>query len=255
MARRPRNGGCARKTRMAVRDCIGIISLDYRKKGEARFFRFKDLLVDLQKVFPEADFVIIAQNYKPQRLKILKSLTPPRRTYIYEFEKGLGITGARRELQKRILELKYDYAILLDDDAVIRPDPVKGKAFLQRLHRADALYSLEHVLHLAGLSRRVLLECEMPDIESVRGDGYEDVCYYYLLRNKYWKTFVERDYGLLEHDGGGFCSTWIDQGPGDKKLSYKTALWLAERGLKVKNTESERKFTLEYYKESKEKTE
>lgn len=178
--------------------------------------------------FPEADFVIVAQNYGLEELSIFDS----EKTKLYVFDEALTIGVARKVLEEKILELNYDYAILCDDDIICVADERRGKAYLDIMQQYDVFFTQPNLLHLAGISRKVMLETPIPILNASENEGYEDCIYYNILKVKYKDTFNEMDVGVLLKNGVGYMSTWYDSERNSHGANMKgVAVYLYKQGI------------------------
>ena len=132
--------------------------------------RFSELLLTLEKYWPNIDILIIAQNWQDFTIPTIKN-----KVIRYDYDK-LGITGARRELRSKFLESNYDYLIMLDDDAMITcEDP---SAYISEIdNHPDGIGVIRHhscSLMLCAISKYVYSRIDMPDIEAEKGQTFED---------------------------------------------------------------------------------
>ena len=115
---------------------VGIISyLPDEELGEIRKQQLEKNLRKVYELFPSFPVLIIAQNYNgyiPEHPKTQKVI-------IKHYTK-LGIVKARQILQQELLSYNFDYAILLDDDAIIHGNKSKVKQFLSRFEKANDCY-------------------------------------------------------------------------------------------------------------------
>ena len=173
---------------------IGIIS--YLPDGDLyakRKCQVEQNLKKLYSLFPNFPILIIAQNYKENLI-----YNKNQKIELKYYDK-LGIINARYTLQKELLKYDFDYAILLDDDAIIYgTDSLKfietfekydsGFCFRQRdakITRSVFRY-MKAALNFCVISKDIL-EKEYIDLrfDPEQNIAYEDVVYPSLLYNKY----------------------------------------------------------------------
>ena len=186
---------------------IGIVSWfpqDEPVRGQ-RMGRFKKLLKQIDFYFPKFPIIVIAQNWN--------GFTPSCNNFLYVYKyPQLGILRARKELRRRFLELGYDYLIMFDDDAIIEcsddtalteyfdrmDNNPNGFAFLKR-ENATSLPSYENPyvdsqLNLCTISRDILLQEDIPEVDPQRNIAYEDRILSMLLHTKY----ADREFDVPE---------------------------------------------------------
>lgn len=132
--------------------------------------RCSELLLTLEKYWPEIDILIIAQNWQDFTIPNIKN-----KVIRYDYDK-LGITGARRELRSKFLESQYDYLIMLDDDGIIScEDP---SIYMNEIdNHPDGIGVIRHTacpLMLLAISKYVYSKIDIPDIEAEKGQTFED---------------------------------------------------------------------------------
>lgn len=181
--------------------------------------RFFELLYTLEKLWPETDIVIIAQNWNGLEIPDIKN-----RVQIYHYPK-LGILGARRELRRRFLDSEYDYLIMLDDDGMISTeDPSLYMAEID--NHPGGIGVIRHnqcPLMLLAISKEIYSQIDMPDIDAENGEGFEDD----IFVASCFAKFPDKAFDFPKHvvtetsfkyTGPGSCpSTWSRE----KKLDWK----------------------------------
>lgn len=179
-----------------LKKVFGIVSWfpDINPDRQQRLARFNRLLDQLKTLWPDVPVMIIAQNWHGCKLNYSVD-------NLYEYEKALGILGARKMLRKKFLESEYDYLIMLDDDAIIQCDTASaasdyiksidehpdGFCFIKGSHNVLNPYA-DSQLNLCAISKAIYAKEDMVNIDATKGDGYEDRIFSYLLHVKYAKN-------------------------------------------------------------------
>ena len=209
-----------------INKVFGIISYfpnndsDYHiETRRERSRRCRELLFMLEELWPDIDIMIIAQNWQDFDLpKIKNNMT------VFYYDK-LGILGARRELRRRFLNSKYDYLIMLDDDAMIASqDP---DLYMQELDKhpdgVGTLRKNQSPLQLFAISKYIYNQIDMPDIDAEKGEGFEDDVFVAQCFSRFPDhAFIFPD-GIIsetsfKYTGVGSCpSTWAKE----KKYDWK----------------------------------
>ena len=182
--------------------------------------RFRELLFTLEKLWPDTDIMVIAQNWQDFELPEIKN-----NIIIYHYDR-LGILGARKELRKQFLESDYDYLIMLDDDARVDADePQKYMDMLdQHPDGFAALRKRAAPLNLCAVSKYVYSQVDMPDVDPENSEGFEDNIFVALCFNKFPDRSFIVPAGIVSessfrYEGPGKCpSTWAKE----KKYDWGT---------------------------------
>jgi hypothetical protein len=204
----------------SIKKVFGIISYlpdsdtDFHiETRRERSRRFHELLFKLEELWPNVDIMIIAQNWQEFELPKIKNKI---KSYYYG---RLGILGARKELRKRFLESKYDYLIMLDDDARIATDNPKGYMDEIDAHPdgMGVLRKNKAPLNLCAVSRYVYSQIDMPDLDPEKSEGFEDdlfvaTCFAKLPDNSFMFPEGLVSETSLNYKGPGACpSTWAKE--------------------------------------------
>lgn len=204
--------------------CIGIISYlpDDPNERNIRINRLNTLLMKCDSIFKK-DIVIVAQNWS--------NITLPKLKYsniiIYSYNKKLGITGARKKLREKFLESKYDYLVMLDDDADLRGTELDGLLYLQQIESHPKMYGVfkDLLLKLFAISKEVYSLIDFPDLEPERGEIFEDMWLIMYLNKKHSdKKFVFKRNGLddVSNSGSDIHSTWYKKQFHKRQMGDKT---------------------------------
>lgn len=201
----------------SIKKVFGIISYfpdndsDYHiETRRERSRRFKELLYKLEEYWSDVDILVIAQNWQDFELPNIKNTVI---TYHYG---RLGILGARKELRRRFLSSKYDYLIMLDDDAMVSAENPQG--YMEEIDRhpggIGALRKRQCPLQFLAISKEVYSQIDMPNVDAEKGEGFEDD----IFTATCFAQFPDKAYmfpqGLVtetsfRYEGPGKCpSTW-----------------------------------------------
>ena len=169
---------------------IGIISwLPRDDRRTSRKNRVIKTVERCKKLFKDTPIVIVAQDWDDFTIKGVD---------VKKYDR-LGIVGARRTLQEALLKYDFDYAILLDDDAVIYGED--SKKFLSHFDNYEEGFCfrpyrdftgilreryMPAALNLCVISKSILQEVFIStEVDPEKGTGYEDYTYSLLLYKKY----------------------------------------------------------------------
>jgi len=150
---------------------IGIISYfpDDEPKRTHRIEKLKKLISSCDKFF-SLPIIIIAQNWPEDLFADRQDIT------LYKYDKPLYITGARKELRKKFLDLDYDYLIMLDDDSeLVGTEADKYLAFIDR--HPDCWISINYtksLLKLFAISKTIFRQVDFDDNTIELGGAVED---------------------------------------------------------------------------------
>jgi len=190
--------------------CIGIISYlpNDSKVRAARLEKLNALISRCDSLFG-LPIIIIAQNWKTVKL----ARTANSKLIIYKYDNALTITGARRELRKKFLELKYDYLIMLDDDIVLMGDKLGAARYLQEIDNHPRMFGTfkQLTLQLFAISREVYQWIDFPDGTPEHGDFFEDMWLIMALKKKYPDRYFAFTRGGLDPNANAANdsnSTW-----------------------------------------------
>lgn len=202
---------------------IGIPSYIPSDKSEIRISRLESTLSQLYNLFPTFPVVIIAQNWNEN---FIPRHNDNQQLIIKHYPK-LGIVKARYILQKELLNYDFDYALLLDDDAIIygdnveaflRPFENKENGFCFRtknLHVKQTCYRyFPAALNLCIISKYILQgEFINLSFDPQQNIAYEDVIYPCILHNKYRNNEIRYPIGTIftsfDTDFTNDISTWV----------------------------------------------
>jgi len=157
-----------------IKKVFGIISYFPDRDTEYHAFvrkqrsnRCTELLLQLNKMFPDIDVMVIAQNWQDYK--------PPFNITVFDYSSKLGILTARKTLRQKFLESDYDYMIMLDDDAVLRCD--NPAAYLHEIDNhpdgVGVIRHNNHPLQLLAISKSVYNQIPMADVDVEQGQGFE----------------------------------------------------------------------------------
>lgn len=194
-----------------MQTAIGIIS--YLPNDtiirKVRIKRFQDLLKQCGMIFPETPVYVIAQNYQKADYALL-----PSSVHIIHYDKALGITNARKELRKTVINNDIDYCIMFDDDCILEGTLSDGTRFIELLKNNPNKYICHNndTFKLCALSKHVLQLNEIPDVSVQDGTGAEDMAFMRILYKKYPELqIVGYNWGALREVSiwyGDRYSTW-----------------------------------------------
>ena len=218
-----------------LKKCFGIISWlpNDQKDRLLRKKRLINTLDQLNKLFPNIDILIIAQNWKRINLPEYSN-----NIIIKKYNK-LGITGARIKLREEFLKLGYDYLLFADDDLLINYSEEALIDYLNRidLHKSGFCYLegnktnpyCNHIcapLNLCAISKDILEKEPMIDIDPMKYEGFEDSIYITLLHYKYPdKEFsIPSNISCTQANDTSIPSTWNKENKSLKKMFENTYL-------------------------------
>ena len=177
--------------------CFGIPSWlpDTEPARSKRKIRINRLLTQLSNLWPDIDILIIAQNWQ--------DFTPieiPNKLIIKKYE-PLGLLKARKTLREEFLAARYDYLIMLDDDAIIRcNNDWAAKEYINEIDKHPQGFCFIHgktkykyddykaaQLNLCAISRFIYSQEPMVDIDPQKSEGFEDHLFSILLHLKWGK--------------------------------------------------------------------
>lgn len=218
---------------MPLKKVFGIISYfpdcdtDYHiETRRERSRRFLELLHNLEKLWPDVDILIIAQNWGEFNIPPLKNTTT-----VLHYPK-LGILGARKELRKQFLASEYDYLIMLDDDGMIEAkDP---SLYMKEIdaHPTGVGVIRHHncPLMLLAISKDLYLQVDMPDLDPEKGEGFEDDLFVATCFNQFPEYAFDFSPDIIKetsfkYHGPGMCpSSWARETERDwRKMTENTA--------------------------------
>lgn len=204
--------------------CIGIISYlpDESSDRNVRLSRLHSLLIKCDSIFKK-DIVIIAQNWHDVTLPKLQHTN----ITIYKYPNKLGITGARIKLREKFLASKYDYLIMLDDDADVKGTELDGLLYLQQIEAHPGMYGVfkELLLKFFAISKEMYSKIEFPKLEAEKGEIFEDMYLIMALNKKYPdKKYVFKRNGLddISNSGSDKYSTWYRRQFNKRNIGDKT---------------------------------
>ena len=185
---------------MAVfKKCIGIVSYlpeeGNNRARTRRSERLTNLLLQITDLWPTIDIMIITQNWKDFTLPELSN-----KVIRFDYEQPLTIVGAREALRNKVIELAYDYVILIDDDAHINCESKEiAQAYLDELDKHPDGFCFIHSekhwhtcddyiqapLNLCALSKYICQQEAVPAFYLEKNEALEDDIYAVLLHIKY----------------------------------------------------------------------
>lgn len=155
--------------------CIGIISYlpDDKELRHYRLSKLNKLIQQCNRYF-KLPIIIIAQNWKNDMI-CMEGLSSS--LHIFNYVDKLGITGARKKLRSRFLELDYDYMIMLDDDSELVGSYLDAQLYLDQIEQHPKMwaYYTPALLKLFAISKEVYALIDFPDGEAEQGDFFEDM--------------------------------------------------------------------------------
>ena len=210
--------------------CIGIISYlpDDSSDRNVRLSRLHSLLIKCDSIFRK-DIVIIAQNWHDVTLPKLHHTN----LIIYKYPNKLGITGARKKLREKFLGSKYDYLIMLDDDADVKGTELDGLLYLQQIEAHPGMFGVfkELLLKFFAISKEMYSKIDFPDLEAENGEIFEDMYLIMTLSKKYPdKKYVFKRNGLddVSNSGSDRYSTWYRRQFNKRNIGDKTRAMVRE---------------------------
>ena len=167
-----------------VSPVFGIISWfpDTEPARTQRINRLNKLFEQLQNIFGDINYLIVAQNWKDYKLPSFVNAK------VFNYDK-LGILGARKTLGKHFLESSYNYLIMCDDDVILKTSENFSKEyFFEELNNhPNGFVFLQYgwSLTFCAISKYIYSQTPMIDIDPEKGEGYEDTTYPNLLHYKH----------------------------------------------------------------------
>lgn len=185
--------------------------------------RLNRLFKQLERLWPDVDILVIAQNWQD-----FSPVDTKNKQVIRRFE-PLGILKARKALREEFLALGYDYLIMFDDDAIIKCENDHAHLdFMTEIDRHPNGFCFVHgrnnkyhpyigaQLNLCAVSRFIYEKEPMVDIDPQKDEGYEDSIFACLLHHK-WGRYEFTPPDTIKpvqfmNSGERVPSTWADQG-------------------------------------------
>ena len=200
---------------------IGIISYlpDDVTIRSKRIDKLNSLLIRCNIIFPNIQIVIIAQNWKDYYPYNYPNL------WVVNFDKPLGITGARKALRRVFLDYcNKDYLIMLDDDCELKG--TSGVKYLEQIdNNPDCFIEFNKtLLKLFAISKTILSQVDYDEVNPEDGDGFEDRVFVNKIRKKFpdkqreFKNTGISEYSISTRDE---LSTWY-KNQDIKKMLEKT---------------------------------
>lgn len=170
-----------------LKKVFGIISwLPDDNSRQARVDRLNNTFKQILDLWPDAEFLVIAQNWKDYQVPEFVH------NIIINQQPKLGILLARKTLRKEFLNTNYDYLIMCDDDIILSTDKdFSPDAFMKELdNHPHGFMFLKYgwSLTFCAISRYIYQKEPMVDIDPQKNEGYEDIVFPYLLHYKYPKN-------------------------------------------------------------------
>lgn len=203
--------------------CIGIISyFPDNNTRKIRLEKLNRLITKCDELF-NLPIIIIAQNWKDDELSshINSDIV------IYSYSKPLTITGARRELRRRFLELGYDYLIMLDDDISLSGTKPAADRYLKQIDEHPKMFGTfkQLTLQLFAISKEVFAVIDYPDGTPENADFFEDMWLIMALKKLYPDKFFSFVKGGLDPAGNAANdenSTWYHKQFNKHSIGDKT---------------------------------
>lgn len=153
---------------------FGIISYfpnddtDYHKYvRKARMQKCSELFLNLSKLWPDIDIIVIAQNWQDYKLPNISN-----NIMIYNQNK-LGILASRKMLRNLFIISKYEHLIMLDDDISFRCNDPQGVINMID-NNPDSFSSIIEYLRFFVVSKTILNQLDFPNIDIEKGEGFGD---------------------------------------------------------------------------------
>lgn len=226
------NQSSGRKVKLNdMKACIGLISWFPGKEPERsqRINRLNQTFKQLNDIFGDIYFIIVAQNWKDYKVpEFIKN------TYIYRYDK-LGILGARKKLRENFLKSSFDYLIMADDDIILKvSEGYSGEKFLKDLEKYPQGFGFIRygwALTFCAISRWIYEKQEMMDVDPEKEEGYEDTTFPNLLHYRFPdKEFKITKIDFLQHKAEyhkNHKSTWASSGHNKHdKLKFLTDFYV-----------------------------
>ncbi|MCM1323046.1 MAG: hypothetical protein NC218_02570 [Acetobacter sp.] len=212
------------------RPCIGIISYfpDKEELRNERVYRCRFFFDQLREYFPDVPIIVIAQNWRNE-IDISDNMM------VYSYDKPLTILGARRTLTQKFLFSDYTHIITFDDDCVLRggrESAIKFLAFVGR--NQDRYINQRNLFKLSVFPRRIFEKYPLPDMQTEKGEGMEDLAYFEILRQHERGILDISETGLSETSEWRYDSYSTYERPSASKLLKNTASYIKKQQKGVK---------------------
>lgn len=171
--------------------CFGIISYlpedeNFRKIRKERLIK---LISDLNTYF-KLPIIILAQNWTEDDLNLIYD----NNIYVYNYDRGLGVTRARIYLRDKLLKHNFDAYIFLDDDSELVTDKVGVNNYLKEIDNHPNMVgkfkgTYMRFLYISNYMLKIMDLDFIKNYESIRGEIWEDFAYLKTYERLYPSKF------------------------------------------------------------------
>lgn len=171
--------------------CFGIISYlpedeNFRKIRRERLIK---LISDLNTYF-KLPIIILAQNWTEDDLNLIYD----NNIYVYNYDRGLGVTRARIYLRDKLLKHNFDAYIFLDDDSELVTDKVGVNNYLKEIDNHPNMVgkfkgTYMRFLYISNYMLKIMDLDFIKNYESIRGEIWEDFAYLKTYERLYPSKF------------------------------------------------------------------
>lgn len=176
---------------MVLTKCFGIISYlpedeNFRKIRKERLIK---LISDLNTYF-KLPIIILAQNWTEDDLNLIYD----NNIYVYNYDRGLGVTRARIYLRDKLLKHNFDAYIFLDDDSELVTDRVGVNNYLKEIDNHPNMVgkfkgTYMRFLYISNYMLKIMDLDFIKNYESIRGEIWEDFAYLKTYERLYPSKF------------------------------------------------------------------
>ena len=176
---------------MVLTKCFGIISYlpedeNFRKIRKERLIK---LISDLNTYF-KLPIIILAQNWTEDDLNLIYD----NNIYVYNYDRGLGVTRARIYLRDKLLKHNFDAYIFLDDDSELVTDKVGVNNYLKEIDNHPNMVgkfkgTYMRFLYISNYMLKIMDLDFIKNYESIRGEIWEDFAYLKTYERLYPSKF------------------------------------------------------------------
>ena len=171
--------------------CFGIISYlpedeNFRKIRKERLIK---LISNLNTYF-KLPIIILAQNWTEDDLNLIYD----NNIYVYNYDRGLGVTRARIYLRDKLLKHNFDAYIFLDDDSELVTDRVGVNNYLKEIDNHPNMVgkfkgTYMRFLYISNYMLKIMDLDFIKNYESIRGEIWEDFAYLKTYERLYPSKF------------------------------------------------------------------
>ena len=204
-----------------MKPVVGIVSYLPEELYDVRIPKVFNLLTQCKECLGYP-IIMICQGWRQDDLDKAKECA-----FLKSYATPLGITGARRELQKIFIESEYDHLIMLDDDLELFGGPDSWQVYKDQLESNPDKWGIfrEKLLWLLSMPKSIYKQVEWPDKDPVNGDFIEDYWLFLYLNEFFIQQRFYYDKPLIDIIGEPSRdpeSTWYHGQYDKKKMSDST---------------------------------